>query len=190
MAAAQSVLQRTELLGSVTLKALETTTQPEKAARQVSASAETMSREALLETGEAIAVGGTSLRHVYETNLISERGMRRVVAEYYRGGDVRKALADEMLIKELGYERDPYLRDHQLKARSQSGGGDGGGTLQGQSVGVQDSSALAIKAGLKSQSATSKPAARRPAQPVLIAANVVAVVVLAILIIVLLLTRL
>jgi hypothetical protein len=72
---------------------------------------DTMSRVELLETSEKIVVGATTLRQVFETHLISERGLRQAVNEYRRGGDVRRVLAEELLIKELGYELDPQLRD-------------------------------------------------------------------------------
>ena len=109
----------TEHLGMTTLKALEA--RPENTRPQ---SAETMSRQELLEASDHIAVGATTVRKVYETNLISERGLRRVVGEYRRGGDVRRVLAEEMLSKELSYERDPLLRDRQLNVEGQgiSGG--------------------------------------------------------------------
>jgi len=70
-----------------------------------------MSREELLEASEKIVVGATTLRQVFETHLISERGLRQAVDEYRHGGDIRRVLAEELLIKELGYELDPQLRD-------------------------------------------------------------------------------
>jgi hypothetical protein len=72
---------------------------------------DTMSREELLEASEKIVVGATTLRQVFETHLISERGLKQAVNEYRHGGDVRRVLAEELLIKELGYELDPQLRD-------------------------------------------------------------------------------
>ena len=44
-------------------------------------------------------------------HLIGEKGLRRVVAEYLRGGDFMKALKRELLEKEKDFERDPKLRD-------------------------------------------------------------------------------
>jgi hypothetical protein len=76
---------------------------------------EAVNRKALLEAGEKIRVGSTTLSKVFETGLISERGLRRAVEEYMKGGDIRRVLAEEVLIKELGYELDPNMRDRPLK---------------------------------------------------------------------------
>jgi len=74
-----------------------------------------MTREEVAKAADEIIVGAATVRQVFETNLISERGMRRVVAEAKRGGDIRRVLAEEMMIKETGYERDPRLRDQPVR---------------------------------------------------------------------------
>lgn len=74
-----------------------------------------MTREEVAKAADEIVVGAATVRQVFETNLISERGMRRVVAEAKRGGDVHRVLAEEMMIKETGYERDPRLRDQPVQ---------------------------------------------------------------------------
>lgn len=72
---------------------------------------ETISRVDLLELSEQATVDGSSLRQAYETNLISEKALRRLVAEHLRGGDVRRALRRELVEHEKDFERDPLLRD-------------------------------------------------------------------------------
>lgn len=72
---------------------------------------ETMRRQDLLELAEKVHVEGTTLRRVFETHLISEKGLRRVLAEHLRGGDVIKALNMEMTEHQIDFERDPILRD-------------------------------------------------------------------------------
>lgn len=84
--------------------------------------AETMNRSELLGLSEKIAVDGTTLRQIYETQLISEKGMRRIVAEHLRGGNVAKALRRELVERQIDFERDPILRD-----KNHGGGSDGGG---------------------------------------------------------------
>jgi hypothetical protein len=82
----------------------------------------TLNRVELLAVSEKIIVEGTSLRHIYETHLVGEKGLRRLVAEFLRGGNLNKALKRELVEKEIDFERDPILRD---KNRSDSN--DGGG---------------------------------------------------------------
>jgi hypothetical protein len=72
---------------------------------------ETLNRSELLSLSEKIVVDGSSLRQVYETHLIGERGLRRLVAEYLQGGDVKKILRREIVEHEIDFERDPAVRD-------------------------------------------------------------------------------
>lgn len=181
-----------ERLGSVTLKATEArpsvppTLEAKPAATRQTA--EHMSRDDLLEVAEKIAVGGTTLRQVFETNLVSERGLRRAVAEHLRGGDVRRILAEELLIKELSYERDPLLRDQQVKPTA-NGSLVPLATPHAQIMAdVQQSTGLSVPSGVTLPTQTFR--STRAVPPVLIVANVVAVVVLAILVVILFMTRL
>lgn len=91
---------------------------------------ETMTRPDLLALSERIVVDGTSLRQVYETRLVSEKGLRRLVAEYLRGGDIKQALRQEVVEREIDFERDPVMRDQQPAAVSSAAGGPAT-TLQG-----------------------------------------------------------
>jgi hypothetical protein len=72
---------------------------------------ETMNRSELLEISENIIVEGSSLRRIYETNLLGERGLRRLIQEHLRGGDLKKALRQEITEREIDFERDPVMRD-------------------------------------------------------------------------------
>lgn len=76
---------------------------------------ETLSRADLLELSSKTVIDGSSLRQAYETNLISEKGLRRVIIEHLRGGDVRRALRRELVEHEIDFERDPQLRDRLRK---------------------------------------------------------------------------
>jgi hypothetical protein len=51
---------------------------------------------------------------VYETNLITEQGLRRLVGDFERGANVQAALQRELIEKEMSYERDPRLRNRSL----------------------------------------------------------------------------
>ena len=100
----------------------------------------TMARNELLELSEKILVEGASLRRIYESRLISEKQLRRLVGEYLQGKDISKDLRHEMVEHEIDFERDPILRD---RVRSQLTG-DGGKSGLGQllkSVGVVDETA-------------------------------------------------
>ncbi len=81
---------------------------------------ETLSRAELLSLSEKITIDGSSLRQVFETHLIGERGLRRLIGEHLRGGDVKKALRREVMEREIDFERDPVMRDH---APQDAGGG-------------------------------------------------------------------
>lgn len=72
---------------------------------------ETLNRVELLSLSEQIVIDGSSLRQIYETHLVGERGLRRLVDEHLRGGDVKKALRQEIIEREIDFERDPAMRD-------------------------------------------------------------------------------
>lgn len=72
---------------------------------------DTLSRSELLNLSDTIDVDGSTLRQIYETHLIDERGLRRLVSEFLRGGDLKKALRKEVTEREIDFERDPVARD-------------------------------------------------------------------------------
>ena len=83
---------------------------------------ETMSRTEVMDISGKIMVEGTSLKRIYEANLISENGLRRLVGEYLRTGDIRGLLKLELLEREIDFERDPQLRDKIRRQISEPGG--------------------------------------------------------------------
>lgn len=86
--------------------------QPEQVSRQATErQVETLSRAELLAISEKIIIDGSSLKQIYDTHLIGERGLRRLVAEHLHGGDVKKILRREIVEHEIDFERDPAVRD-------------------------------------------------------------------------------
>jgi hypothetical protein len=83
--------------------------------------AATLNRQELLSISEKIAVDGTSLRQIYETHLIGEQGLRRLVAEHLQGGNVKKMLRTELVEHEIDFERDPVMRDVGVSSDAASG---------------------------------------------------------------------
>lgn len=77
---------------------------------------ETMNRAELLDLSNKVPIENTTLRQVYETHLVGEQGLRRLMSEYTRGGDVQKALRAELVEHEMDFERDPLLRDRKRPA--------------------------------------------------------------------------
>lgn len=64
----------------------------------------------LTELANNIRIDGVSIQEMYAAKRIDEEGLRRIVAEYLRGGDVRKMIASEVMRQQVKYERDPQLR--------------------------------------------------------------------------------
>ncbi len=96
-------------MGERASKTAERTALPRAEASQLAVDG--LSKEELLAYSGQIKVGETSLRRVFEANMIDEKGLRRLIKEYQAGRDLRRALAREFLVKELKFERDPTLRD-------------------------------------------------------------------------------
>ena len=88
---------------------------------------DTMNRTELLDISDKIHIEGSSLRQIYETHLVGEKGLRRLVNEFMRGGDIKKQLRREIVEREIDFERDPVLRD---KAMSAAQGGGSATNLQ------------------------------------------------------------
>jgi len=72
---------------------------------------QTLNRSELLALSETISVEGSTLKQIYETHLIGERGLRRLVAEHLRGGDIKKLIRREIVDHEIDFERDPAIRN-------------------------------------------------------------------------------
>ncbi len=78
---------------------------------KIERSVATMTRADLLAASQKIIIDGSSLRAIYENNLLGEKGLRRLVAEHLRGGDIRRSLRREMVERQIDFERDPAMRD-------------------------------------------------------------------------------
>ncbi len=146
-------------------------------------SVERLSLDEVLKISETITVGTTTMRNVYETNLISERGLRRIIQEHIHGGNTRRVLTEELLIKEISHELDPILRDRPPESgRSASVAGSSTSAMQ-------DTTAVAGIASAPSGSSPepsptqSQPSA--PAPSTLLIANIIALLTLGILIVIL-----
>ena len=124
---------------------------------------EDLSTRDLIELSGKIVVEGTTLRKLYENKQLGERGLRRVVLEHLRGGNVRKRLRKELLEHEIDFERDPILRDRAQEALE--GGGHAGLTQLLQkaeaSLPSQADDAPVLKARAAHQAAVQERAAKR-----------------------------
>jgi hypothetical protein len=69
-----------------------------------------LNKEELLDVSEKIIVNGETLRHAFETHMIGEQGLRRLVAEHLRGGNLYEALRREIVEHQMDFERDPVMR--------------------------------------------------------------------------------
>ena len=82
---------------------------------------ETMNRTELLAISEKIIIDGSSLRQIFETHLIGERGLRRIIAEHMRGGDLKKALQKEIVEREVDFETAPGERQRDEFQKTEQG---------------------------------------------------------------------
>lgn len=122
--------QSAEQIGHMLVAAEAPTAQEKKiSAKAAPESAATMARTDLLEMSDTITVEGASLRKIYESRLISEKQLRRLVAEHLQGKDISKSLRHEMVEHEIDFERDPMLRDRVRSHLQNDGGGTGLGKL-------------------------------------------------------------
>ena len=87
---------------------------PEFAPVQSSRYENTLGKRELLRVAKDVKIDGISLKDIYEAGRIDEEGLRSIVGTYLRGGDVRKQLTKELIVKERSYERDPNVRHTRL----------------------------------------------------------------------------
>ena len=152
---------------------------------------EALSRNELLMLSEKIPVEGSTLRQVYETHLISERGLRRLVVEHLRGGDIVKAFRRELIERQIDFERDPKLRDTIRK--NLKGGGGKSSTLQKllaqHGLSADDDTQAAIATSRAAQQRNAKKAAKRRSQQKLMDASLLTIIAVLVAFIVLLAVR-
>lgn len=72
---------------------------------------ETLNRTELMDIARNVDIDGNNLLQIYETHLIGERGLRRLIIEYQKGGDLGEALKREVMEREMDFERDPAMRN-------------------------------------------------------------------------------
>ena len=87
-----------------------------------------MKKAELIKVAEKIKIDGTTLKKIFENQLITEKGLRRIVSTFLIGGNVKRALNREIMERQIDFERDPLLRDG-------DGGGDGSSSSGGGSSG-------------------------------------------------------
>jgi hypothetical protein len=147
-----------------------------------------MQQPELLALAEKIDVDGTSLRTIFEARQITEPGLRRIAGEYMRGGDVKKAVQQERMVKEMQFERDPQMRDRLAASYAEVDAAQPQSAQQGLAslLGSPVQAAQATQASLEPTAPSDKPD-KKSGQQVLISAWVAFVVVLVIIIVVLVL---
>lgn len=101
----------TKHIGRMLLEAKPETKDKNKRPEMSLEQLEMLGRAELLEISADILVEGSSLKQIYESHLIGEQGLRRLIAEHYRRGNLEKALKKEIIEREIDFERDPSLRD-------------------------------------------------------------------------------
>ncbi len=89
-----------------------------------------MNMPELLTVAKEITVGGQDLGEIFQQNKIDAEGLKRVIAEYARGGNAELALAEERRTMETRRQSPEFLRGQAADAASgagtQGGGGAGG----------------------------------------------------------------
>ena len=81
-----------------------------------------LGKRELMRFAKDIKIDGIPLKEIYKAKKIDEIGLQSVVDTYLRGGDVRQQLAEEIVVKERSYERDPVLRHQRLTGESKLSG--------------------------------------------------------------------
>jgi len=82
-----------------------------KESRSIEKPVAVLSKNELVKIAENIKIDGTTLRKIFESHLISEKGLRRVISTFLRGGNIKRALNREILQRQIDFEKDPVLRD-------------------------------------------------------------------------------
>ena len=82
-----------------------------KESRSIEKPVAVLSKNELVKVAENIKIDGTTLKKIFESHLISENGLRRVISTFLRGGNIKRALNREILQRQIDFEKDPVLRD-------------------------------------------------------------------------------
>ena len=156
-----------------------------EAPRPAPANAEKMNLQQVLELSDEIVIGATTVRKIFETNLISERGLRRVVNEFLQGKDHLPVLAAELAAKDRDHELDPHLRDRPPEI---AGSNAVSGTQQTSHAAASQAIGAGMPAGLDAAKRlnTNGTVGQAPDHRGLMIANFLALVILGTLVIILL----
>lgn len=92
-ASKKSKTRRTKRIGKAIVLAESKKDNPKKS----SIDANKLVREDLMQMAANIEVNGSTLMKIYETRLINEKGLRRLVNKYLSGEDIRPMLRDEII---------------------------------------------------------------------------------------------
>jgi hypothetical protein len=116
---------------------------------------EALTHQELVTAAEKVTIDHIPLRQMYEANRFDEKGLRRIMDAFLRGGDVRKALQHELVLKESSFELDPRQRIQSNPSGASGGGTAAGGVAAGQGV-------AEVPAGLPASSTSLLPPGQRP----------------------------
>jgi hypothetical protein len=93
------------------------------------ATGEQLSDTELKSIAQKVMIDHVSLKEMYQAQRFDEKGLRRIVNEFLRGGDVEKAITIEVMRKDPAFELDRQLRQQATRALS---GGSSSGPINGQ----------------------------------------------------------
>jgi hypothetical protein len=83
--------------------------------------AEQMTSRDLKTVAEKIIIDHVSVKEMYEAQRFDEKSLRRIINEYLTGGDVHRAVANEVIKHDAGFELDPRARQARQTAVSGRG---------------------------------------------------------------------
>lgn len=90
----------------------------------------------LITVAKEITIGGENLGRIFEGRQIDNAGLRRVVAEYARGGNPEKVLAQERHVMELRRQSPEFVEANSTDGASSSTGGGAGAGAGGGAAGL------------------------------------------------------
>jgi len=100
--------KRTKRIGKAIIQA-ESKKDDLKKPKQPSIDANKLVREDLMQMAANIEVNGSTLMKIYETKLINEKGLRRLVNKYLSGEDIRPMLRDEIIDETAHFGEDQLI---------------------------------------------------------------------------------
>ncbi len=98
-----------------------------------------LERTEQLEIARSISIDGVSVYEMFVARRIDESGLRKIIVEYLRGGDLRDVIKNEIIRQQLKFERDPQLRDRPV--------GESGGSTRKVASGIRQKAMSVATAG-------------------------------------------